>query len=316
MAIETTSNERTQQLDTGCQNHDEDLNQPDKFSVKRKRTKMKGRMNLEGNEPNEKDQRISQIVEPHVSITSPHDVMIPHLSLSSPEMPLLDITQLDNPLPNSEDLTMIAENQTSDVQVSNVTHSWFQNSLQKKKKVIQTIPPPFDVISSILQKPPKTKKTKVMSRLAIDENSGNLCVEVARPIVERNVDEASESDFILDKVDLGPSNAERDFQNFEVTAAQILQRAKKEKRTKEQLKEQVQMLVSFINSISGSSNAQTGVTPPILTGPDGILDHTVVERIDKHKSHSMMIEAWIKRMIEDASKLIIGVKEIYGKAIK
>ena len=31
MAIETTSNERTQQLDTGAQDQDEDLNQPDKF---------------------------------------------------------------------------------------------------------------------------------------------------------------------------------------------------------------------------------------------------------------------------------------------
>lgn len=30
----------------------------------------------------------------------------------------------------------------------------------------------------------------------------------------------------------------------------------------------------------------------------------------------MMIEAWINRMIEVSSKLIIGVKEIYGKAIE
>ena len=62
----------------------------------------------------------------------------------------MDITQLGNQLPNSEDLTMIAENLTSDVQVSNATHSWFENSIQKKKKVIQMILPPFDVISNIL----------------------------------------------------------------------------------------------------------------------------------------------------------------------
>ena len=55
---------------------------------------------------------------------------------------------------------MIAENLTGDVQVSNATHSWFQNSLQKRKKVVQMIPPPFDVISSILQKPPKMKRPR------------------------------------------------------------------------------------------------------------------------------------------------------------
>ena len=81
------------------------------------------------------------------------------------------------------------------------------------------IPPPFDMISSILQKPPKMKKTKIMSRLAIDKTSSNLCFELAKPIIEMNVDEASKSDFFMDKVDLGPSNAERDFQNFEVTVA-------------------------------------------------------------------------------------------------
>ena len=101
------------------------------------------------------------------------------------------------------------------------------------------IPPLFDVISSILQEPSKVKKTKVMSRLAIDETSGNLCVELAKPIIEKNVDEASESDLILEKVDLGPSNAKREFQNFEVIAAQMLQGVKEEKRAKEQLKEQV-----------------------------------------------------------------------------
>ena len=79
--------------------------------------------------------------------------------------------------------------------------------------------PPFDVISSLLQKPPKMKKTKVMSRLVVDKTSGNLCVEIAKPIIEKNVDKASKSDFILDKVDLGPSTADRDFQNFEVNAA-------------------------------------------------------------------------------------------------
>ena len=76
------------------------------------------------------------------------------------------------------------------------------------------------------------------------------------------------------------------------------------------------MLVSYINSISDSSNAKVVVTSPILASPDGILTHIVVERVNKHKSHSMMIKAWIKKMIEDALKLITRVKEIYGEAIK
>ena len=191
---------------------------------------MKARMNQERNESNEKDQRTPQTIEPHIPVTSSHDEVIPHSSLSPLEIPLIDITQLDNQLSNSKDLMMIAKNITCDVQVSNTMHSYFQTSLQKKKKVVQMIPLPFDVISSFLQKPPKVKKTKVMSKLAIDKNLGNLCVEIAKPIIEKSVDKAYKSDFILDKVDLGPSTTDRDFQNFEVTTAQMLQRAKKEKK--------------------------------------------------------------------------------------
>ena len=96
----------------------------------------------------------------------------------------------------------------------------------------------------------------------------------------------------------------------------MLQRVKKEKRSKEKLKEKVQMLVSYINSISDSSNMKVVATSPALASPDGMLDHVVVESVNKHKSHNMMIEAWINWIIEDASKLITRVKEIYRKAIE
>ena len=69
MQIEETSSEKIQQLDTSAQDQDEEINQLDKFIVKRKRTRMKSRMNQEGNESNEKDQRTPQIVESHVPVT-------------------------------------------------------------------------------------------------------------------------------------------------------------------------------------------------------------------------------------------------------
>lgn len=76
------------------------------------------------------------------------------------------------------------------------------------------------------------------------------------------------------------------------------------------------MLVSYINLNSDSSSAKVVITSPALVVPDGILDHVVVERVNKHKSHTMMIEAWINRRIKYSTKCIIGMKEIYGKSIK
>ena len=105
---------------------------------------------------------------------------------------MIDITQIDNQLSTTKDLMVIIENQAGDTQVlfHAPTPSWLQASLQKKKKVVQIIQPPFDVVSSFLQKPPKMKRTKVMSKLAIDKTSGNLCVVIVRPITKMNVKEA------------------------------------------------------------------------------------------------------------------------------
>ena len=76
-------------------------------------------------------------------------------------------------------------------------------SLQRRKKVVQVGPPPVNF--DFLQKPPKVKRTKVMSRFSIAETLGNLCVEIVRPIEEKNVEEAVESDSTPSQVDLHPS---------------------------------------------------------------------------------------------------------------
>lgn len=57
------------------------------------------------------------------------------------------------------------------------------------------------------------------------------------------------------------------------------------------------MSVSYISSVSSSSIAHAIINSLALTGPGGILDHTVVETANKQESHNMMIEAWVNRMI-------------------
>lgn len=75
------------------------------------------------------------------------------------------------------------------------------------------------------------------------------------------------------------------------------------------------MFLLYLKSVINSSNALAIIISQALTSPEGILDHTVVDKVNKKNSHNMMIEAWINKMIEDTCNFIDGAKEICGKVI-
>lgn len=60
--------------------------------------------------------------------------------------------------------------------------TWIEQSLMKKRKVVELIIAEFSTVSSLFQRPEKQKKIKVAS------TKGNMCVEIAQPLSKKNVD--------------------------------------------------------------------------------------------------------------------------------
>ena len=81
--------------------------------------------------------------------------------------------------------------------------------------MIQLEAPNLDVMADLMHKGIKVKKTKMDSKLAVNPTSGNLLVEIAQPVTEKDMNEANESDFSITKVDLGKTNREGKEHNFQ-----------------------------------------------------------------------------------------------------
>ena len=77
------------------------------------------------------------------------------------------------------------------------------------------------------------------SRLAVNPTSGNLYVEIAQLVIEKDINEANESNFSITKVDLGQTTHEGKEHNFQVSAAVLIEQSRRDKQVKNKLKCQV-----------------------------------------------------------------------------
>lgn len=89
--------------------------------------------------------------------------------------------------------------------------------------------PEFNKISDVFKRSEKPKKIKVTSRINTDLNLRNMCLEIAQPISEKDVNETTLADFFMIIIDMGSSSHEANIQNFNVVAARLVERTKKEK---------------------------------------------------------------------------------------
>lgn len=99
--------------------------------------------------------------------------------------------------------------------------------------------PNLDVVLYLIHKDAKVKKTRMDSRLAVNPTSGNLFIEIAKPVIEKDINEANESDFSITKVDLGQTTREGREHNFQVSTVVLMEESRRDKQAKNQLKCQV-----------------------------------------------------------------------------
>lgn len=77
------------------------------------------------------------------------------------------------------------------------------------------------------------------SRLEVNPTLGNLFVEIAQLVIEKDINEASESDFSITKVFLGWSTHEGREHNFQMSFVILMEQSRRDKQAKNQLKCQV-----------------------------------------------------------------------------
>lgn len=148
----------------------------------------------------------------------------------------------------------------------------------------------------------------------MNPTSGNLLVEIAQPVTDKDINEASEADFSITKVDLGRTTREGKEHNFQMSAAVLIEQSRKDKQDKDQLKCQVRALSSCIRMMVGDSFPNPISSIAIIGDPKKMFDEETIQDIGECQTYGKMVKAWVKSMKERASSLFQDVKAAFSKA--
>lgn len=174
--------------------------------------------------------------------------------------------------------------------------------------------PEFSSISDLFERAEKPKKLKVSSRIKTDPNSRNMCLEIAQPISKKDTNEATSADFVVTKIDMGPSSHESDIQNFNVMAARMVERSEKDKQSKDQLKQQVHTLSSYLRSIVDTSTMPLSVDrQPIIFTLEGVIEKNVMDNLQKYQAYGKVTEGWVEKVKTLACEFLVQGKSIHDE---
>lgn len=143
------------------------------------------------------------------------------------DQPLLDVVDSGKEIMQLEDfgntMVVVTSNQQSPLpKETSTTPKWLSGSLTKKRNVIPISIPMEDMVSKCLGRTSKSKRLKTKTMIDVDEQTGHWVVEVARPPADKETENATEKDFIIEKIDLGTTSRVADVKHLESSTKRIL----------------------------------------------------------------------------------------------
>lgn len=96
-----------------------------------------------------------------------------------------------------------------------------------------------DMVSKCLGKISKPKKLKTEAMMEVDDETGHWVAEIAKPISDKGPENATEKDFVVDKIDLGVASRVVDAKHLESSTKRMICRTWKDEKDKRELKQGV-----------------------------------------------------------------------------
>lgn len=85
----------------------------------------------------------------------------------------------------------------------------------------------------------KPKRLKVEAMLEVDDNTRHWVAEMAKPISDKDLENATEKYFTIEKIDLGIASSAVDAKHLESSTKRMLSRTWKDEKDKRELKQVV-----------------------------------------------------------------------------
>lgn len=114
----------------------------------------------------------------------------------------------------------------------------------------------------------------------VDDQKGHQIVEVTRPPIDKDVENITEKDFVIEKIDLGVTSRATDAKNLETSTKRILTKTWKDEKDKNDMKEIIMQMAQQINAIQ-DPNPQPISEVPLSFDPRSPMNQSILDHVQR-----------------------------------
>lgn len=137
--------------------------------------------------------------------------------------------------------------------------------------------------------------------------------EQEHPFVQKDLAQATIADYSITKVDLGPPSRDGEMHNFQVTTTKLVERTKKDKQDKDELKRVVELLSSCLKSLTDPS-PQPLDQASYSFNPNYIAGKAMMSKVQKDSHYGRIVQGWVLD-VKEKDPLIEKLKGIYDEFV-
>lgn len=210
--------------------------------------------------------------------------------------------QKEQPEDNPNQATTLAimdssEYQTPPAKESPNVSRWLGASISKKQNVVPINVPIEDMVSRCLRKMSKSKRLKVEAMLEVDENTGHWVAEMAKPISDKDPENATKKDFSIEKIDLGTASRATDTKHLESSNKRMLSRTWKDEKDKRELKQVVKQMAEYINAIHHPSPQPLSQVSQSFD-PKSPMNQNLLDKVQRNRMMVVTFDEWLESIIQ------------------
>lgn len=120
---------------------------------------------------------------------------------------------------------------------------------------------------------------------------------MAKPILERDANKATEEDFTVEKIDLGVALRAVDVKHLESSTKRIISRTWKDEKDKRELKQVVTQMAEYINAIH-NPNPQPFSQVPRSFDPKSLANQKMLDQVQRNIIVMEMFNKWLDLIMQ------------------
>lgn len=150
--------------------------------------------------------------------------------------------------------------------------------------------------------------------LEVDDETGHSVAEVAKPISDKDLENATIKDFVVQKINLGVASRAVDAKHLKFSTKRMISKTWKDEKDKRELKQIVTQMAEYINAIHHPS-PQPLTQLSLSFNPVSLVNQRLLDQVERSHMIAEIFDEWLDSIVEQGTYYIASLIKVNDNAI-